>query len=332
MPRARARLVGDESISIGESSRGLLVALHGEQRVAEQERRLGGRALRQRGPREPLGPRRIGGGQRLPCRVQHDLGRELDAGFQRPRRDPARVAASRHPRFHCGLGESTRGLHFLERRELGAQHLRVQGVRDTNRAHRLCALDHDEPVPAELREQLSIDDAARHRERQRLTEGDQRERIALRLLELVQARMDQVGQPPRRDERSARPPQVARLVERTLVDRGAYQLAQEEQVPARELPETVDRAPLDRPPQCIRQEHVGLVARQRLELEVVAAAVLPQRRDRVGCGLARALRGQHRGCPLDRQPVHEHGARVVEQVRVVDHDEQRAGPGGDRGQ
>ena len=123
------------------------------------------------------------------------------------------------------------------------------------------------------------------------------------------------------------PPQAALEREDAVGQRAQHELAQVQRVARL-------RATTQRSPNCssgaaerrLDQRRDGLVA-QRAELHAPRVGVLPQRLDRVRGRLAGADGGDDERAPGRRQVQHERGRDRVEQLRVVDAEDHRAGRG-----
>jgi hypothetical protein len=143
-----------------------------------------------------------------------------------------------------------------------------------------------------------------------------------------QARLHQLREPPGRLERTVPPPDVV-PPDQAAVDQGRVEhLAHEQWSAAGVPPDPPARDRVDLTAER-RLEHGGDHRPvQRLQLDAFDQAVLPERRDRVGAGLAESNRQQERGMPRDHQVVEKRDRRIVEEVRVVDdHDRRPVGRG-----
>lgn len=181
--------------------------------------------------------------------------------------------------------------------------------------------DGDQRPPLRLLDGGETGEAGQQLRSEGLAEGEEFEHAAHRIGEQPDPGVDQLAE-LRRHRRLAAPlphsgdgSQCCGAV--STVD----ELAQEQRIALAGLPDPPRAVGLELPAECCLDELAGLGLGQRLQLEPVEVAVLPQRGD----GVRRPLPGPQRQHewrhPAYGQLVHHGRGQVVEQVGVVDADD-----------
>jgi hypothetical protein len=169
----------------------------------------------------------------------------------------------------------------------------------------------------------AVGQALEHGQRQRLTAGGQLDRGALGRPQPVQAGADQLGKAGGAAQATRPAPQLAAAVQGARLQPPEDELAQEQRVAFGHADELVPCHRVDLAVQGAVEQPVHRLAAQRRHGHPPGQAVLPQRDDRVGGGLAAAHGGHDRRQRAGHELVDERGRGVVEQVRVVDPEQQR---------
>jgi hypothetical protein len=172
-----------------------------------------------------------------------------------------------------------------------------------------------------------LDGAHRHQARQqldpqRIAVGEQLEDAQLVLVGALQAGGDQLHQPRRHRPRPLPAPHAVRVGQRALIEPGDHQLPQQQRVAAGRPPQPGRGRRVDLPAQRRAEHLLDLQRRQRQQVEPLDDPILPQRGDRVGCGLPASERDQHERRTGADDLVQQRRRGVVEQVRVVDPEHQ----------
>jgi hypothetical protein len=160
---------------------------------------------------------------------------------------------------------------------------------------------------------------------QGFAEGENLDNLALVVRQSPNASLDQLDQPLGEPRLPRPPPHPGDVGQPTVLELAVYQLSQIQRIAPGDGPEGLHCGAVHRAGERSVQQLPSLVPRQRLHLQPAQMPVLPQRGHRIGRRLTRA-HGQH-NCrrPAHRQLVQQHGADVVQQMRVIDgHDHARA--------
>ena len=143
--------------------------------------------------------------------------------------------------------------------------------------------------------------------------------------------VDELGEPRPGLERAAPAPDAAVLGEQPAVDPVARQLADEQGVAARQVPDRAGGRAGDRAAEAGGEQRLDVVARQRAQLEHRAQLVLPQRAHGVRHRLTLPHGDERERLARGHELVDERGGSAVEQLSVVDAQDQPA-PGRALGQ
>jgi hypothetical protein len=160
--------------------------------------------------------------------------------------------------------------------------------------------------------------AVEERPRERLANSNQLEHPALGRIELTDPCRDQLQQPSPGPEWTPPPPQPRLVDEQAALEALEDEFAHHERYPPAHLPEPVLRLTVDIATDHPLDQLAGLLERERLQLQVLAAVVLPDRDHRVRHRLAAPDRRDHRRLACGGDLLHEHCRSRIEQVRVVD--------------
>lgn len=115
-------------------------------------------------------------------------------------------------------------------------------------------------------------------------------------------------------------PDPTGTAQRPRFESALHQMPDEQRVPARRLPDHVRAQPLEGAVQHGLDQLDALFSAERRQFEPQEVTVLPQRRDRVGHGLAVANGGDDVHRPVEGKLMKEGRRELIEEVRVVDTD------------
>ncbi len=182
----------------------------------------------------------------------------------------------------------------------------------------------EQTVPLQPGEDSRRSDAFEHARLDRLFGTDELEELPLAGLESADPRLDQLEQARPGHDRSTPTPDAADACERAPREPLPYELVQVEGIPLGGIPKSVRRRSPDIAVEHLREERGDVGFRERLQLDVVARPVFPERHDRIRHRLAGADCGDHERPSARGEPVRHGGRGAVEQVRIVDRERQRA--------
>jgi hypothetical protein len=326
--RRELLVIGDPGRQVGEHALGLRAMPARRERAPERQLGVEAGVRLDRRPREAL---RQDGVHRPQCversaRQQRAVGRR--AGLQPPGGEAQQVASPACATRLQRVGEPCVDRLQPRGREARPHGLAVERMDDVDDApppiraalHELVRLQRLQGLPCA--EQLRLHGPGDRHELQRVT----RARSGL-----LDAQVDELREARRSLDLAAPAPDAAVVGQQPAVDPVAGQLAQEERVAARHLPQRGDGAAVNRPAQAGDEEPLDVAARQLVQLQHRAVLVLPQRPEGIRHRLPRPHGHDRDGLAGGHELVHERRGRVVERVPVVDAEHQ-AGAGGPLGQ
>jgi hypothetical protein len=261
-----------------------------------------------------------GGGQEhlRPCRRP---------GLHLPGGHPQQVVAAAQVLAAERLGQHAEDRPRPGHRKGGPQHLPVQGVGQAYPRPPPGPFHHQQPGALGGLDGGAVGQELQHHQRQRLPAGGQLDGGALGRPQPVQAGADQLGEAGGAAQATRPAPHLAGAVQGARLQPPEDQLAQEQRVAFGHVNELVARDRVDLAVQGAIQQPLHRLAAQRLHGHPPGQAVLPQRHDRVGGGLAAAHGGHHHRQRAGHELVDQRGRGVVEQVRVVHAQHQPLRPG-----
>ncbi|WP_426575077.1 hypothetical protein [Aquihabitans sp. McL0605] len=250
--------------------------------------------------------------------------------LQAPARQLREVVAAARPALLVQVGERALQLAGAQHRQLLAEDLAVDRVRQPDAGAPPVGGDAEQPAPVQRHghiepgQRLHVDQPDGPGHRQGL------ERLQLGPIELGEVGADQLVE-PRRPGQAVQAPHPALADQGGLLLRAQHELAQHLQVPARHLGEPADRIGVDRAVEHPVEQGADLIDRQLRDGLDRQVALLEQGHDEVGQRRPGPDGGHEEDPPLDRERQQQRERRGIEVVEVV-HQQQEALPVGAVGQ
>ena len=283
----------------------------------EQQPRLEAPARLHRRAGEPLGQRRIERGQRPGGRSREEPRVVGRAGGEPPEGDPEQIAAApRAARLHRCREPSGDRL-AARRRQLRPHRLGVQPVDDIDEPPPAVGAALDELAALEPLERLQLVGL----EQPYLERGSGRHQLQQppsARAGVVDAQVDELGQPGPGLDLAAPAPDAAPLLQEAAVEPVPHELAQEQDVAPGQLPHRVDAGTVDRPPKRGLQQRRHGVAVELPQLQPQAQLVLRQPPHRIGPRLVTPESDDREDLVGGDQLMDKRRRRVVEELAVVD--------------
>jgi len=160
---------------------------------------------------------------------------------------------------------------------------------------------------------------------QGLADRDEVEHPSLGTPQVNQSAEQQLTQAVAAGQLALPAPRTVAPVEHSLGMSSMQHLAHVQRSACGDAPHTLDHRGLDRPVERMAHQFGDLRLGERLEIDPVDEALLPQRDDRIRTVLVRPDGDDHPGPGLGGQVQHERRRRLVEQVGIVDSDDDRPG-------
>ena len=236
---------------------------------------------------------------------QHHAGLNRGPAVEAPDGQPQGVLPPTRPGCRQGAGKSPGRRASAKWRELGAEDLPIQRVRQAgNEASPLLLDVHQAAAP----QGFQVDDRIDKLEElhlQRLAKRQHAERLADRVLEVAQASLDDLDEAGRRGQRAAKPPDALLAPKHAGLESAEDDLPQEQGVALRPPVEQVHRRSVDWTLQGGGQKLLDLVDGQGMQLESLGHSILPEGNDRTWSRLSGTKRGEHERLRRGRQQMRE---------------------------
>ena len=227
-----------------EQRLGVVRLAGGGERPGQRQPRSEAATFQQRRPRKALGQRRVERRQRLLGGAHEQVGVAPATAVQAPRRDAQDIAAAARAASLDGIRQAALDRFPARAREPRSDHLAVQRVGNVDKPAAAVVEAHDELAPLELLERRDLR-ALQQPELERRTDGDDLQQAERRRVQRRHPRGDELAEAHPDGGIAIPAPDPAVLDEQVVLDAVVQELAQEQRVAARVLPQQADAAGVD---------------------------------------------------------------------------------------